>query len=124
MHDPGGETVASEDKPPSIWLEGESGKQLSLYIEADHVETVDDDDHVKEDQDTQTVPRDPVGTSDGVEHHPNEPTEPPDEEEGARRGNGKMKVDRRVKTVEEVETEESSRVDQPGGRGGNEDEMR
>ncbi|KAF8835868.1 hypothetical protein BDN67DRAFT_1015148 [Paxillus ammoniavirescens] len=95
----------------------ESGKRSSLYAKADHVETVDDND-------TQTAPRDPVGTSDGVERRPNEPTEPPDEEEGARRGNGKMKVDRRVETVEEVKTEESSQVNQPGDRGGNEDEMR
>ncbi|KAF8833004.1 hypothetical protein BDN67DRAFT_1018068 [Paxillus ammoniavirescens] len=114
----GGETVAPEDKSPSVWLKGESGKQSSLYVKADHVEMVDDNNHVKEDHDTQTAPRDPVGTSDSVKRHPNEPTEPPDKEEGARRGNGEMKVDRRV------EMEESSRVDQPGGRGGNEDETR
>ncbi|KIJ11253.1 hypothetical protein PAXINDRAFT_15883, partial [Paxillus involutus ATCC 200175] len=37
VHDPGGETK----KPPSVRLEGESGRRLSLHVETDDVETDD-----------------------------------------------------------------------------------
>ncbi|KAF8834520.1 hypothetical protein BDN67DRAFT_1016429 [Paxillus ammoniavirescens] len=110
LHDPGGQTVAPEDKPPSVRLEGESGKALSLYVEANHVE-VDNVDigTVNHDHDTQQSPRRPVGTPDGDEHHPNGPTEPPDEKEGE---------------ADKVETKELRRGDEPRGRGGSREESK
>ncbi|KIJ15060.1 hypothetical protein PAXINDRAFT_11980 [Paxillus involutus ATCC 200175] len=109
MNDPGSEMDAPGSQPPSVWLKGEKDKALSLYVEADHVEADDDNAKtvnatVKEDQDDQIPPRDPVGTQDGDMRCPNEPTEPPDEEEGARGGNGEL---RRIKMVEDVELKES-----------------
>jgi hypothetical protein len=52
VHDPGGETDAPGQPPPSVRLEGEKNKASSLYVEVDHVET--DDDHA-EDDDPATV---------------------------------------------------------------------
>ncbi|KAF8838847.1 hypothetical protein BDN67DRAFT_1012785 [Paxillus ammoniavirescens] len=52
-------------------------------------------------------PRNPVGTMDGDKRHPSEPTEPPDEEEAARGGNGE--VDGRGCR--------NKRVEVPGGEG-------
>ncbi|KIJ10411.1 hypothetical protein PAXINDRAFT_16566 [Paxillus involutus ATCC 200175] len=88
VHDPGGKTDSTDSKPPS----------------PNDVKTDDHDD--------QPMPRGPVGTPDGDLRCPNGPTEPPDEEKGARTGNSEMKVDKMVKTVEEVETEESSQDDE------------
>ncbi|KAF8834671.1 hypothetical protein BDN67DRAFT_1016259 [Paxillus ammoniavirescens] len=81
MHNPSGKMVTPEDKPPSIWLEGES--------------------------DNQPTPENPVGMQDGNEHCPNKPTEPPDEVKGARGGNGKGEMELLVENVEtRVETVE------------------
>ncbi|KAF8832993.1 hypothetical protein BDN67DRAFT_986322, partial [Paxillus ammoniavirescens] len=91
--------------------------QTSLNIEVNEVEM--DDDHVEEDHNTQTAPRDPVGTPDGIERHPDEPPEPPDNKEG-----DKSKVEMRVETVKQVEMKELSPVDQPGGRGDERVKMR
>ncbi|KIJ13943.1 hypothetical protein PAXINDRAFT_13267 [Paxillus involutus ATCC 200175] len=65
-----------------------------------------------DDHNDQPTPRGPVGTPDGNSRCPNRPTEPPDEEKGARRGNSEMKVNKTVEMVEEVEMEESSRDDE------------
>ncbi|KIJ12167.1 hypothetical protein PAXINDRAFT_14941 [Paxillus involutus ATCC 200175] len=82
VHDPGGETDAPDSVPPSVWLKGERNRHTSLNIEVNNVEMVvndaEDDDH------TQQPSRHPVGTMDGDERHPSEPTEPPDKEEGER----------------------------------------
>ncbi|KIJ08169.1 hypothetical protein PAXINDRAFT_18670, partial [Paxillus involutus ATCC 200175] len=86
--------------------------RTSLNVDVVDVET--DDNHAEDDDHTQQPSRHPVGTPDGDLRRPNGPTEPPDEEKGARRGNGEMKVDRRVETVEEVEMNASRRVDEPG----------
>ncbi|KAF8834328.1 hypothetical protein BDN67DRAFT_985401 [Paxillus ammoniavirescens] len=71
VHNPGSKMKA----PPSIWLKGERDNKLSLYVEADHIET-------NGNHNDQKLPKDPVGTQDGDTHRPNEPTEPPHEEEG------------------------------------------
>ncbi|KAF8837633.1 hypothetical protein BDN67DRAFT_1013707 [Paxillus ammoniavirescens] len=105
MDDQGGQTDSPGSPPLSVRLEGERDHEASRYVEADHVET--NSDHVEEDHDNQTRPRNPVGTTDGDEHHPSEPTEPPDENEGERRGNGKGDVESRVEMVKTVETVET-----------------
>ncbi|KAF8833166.1 hypothetical protein BDN67DRAFT_1017869 [Paxillus ammoniavirescens] len=131
--------VAPEDKPPSVRLEGESGKASSLYVEADHVE-VDNIDigTVDHDHDTQQSPRRPVGMPNSDEHRPNGPTEPPDEKEGEREVDSKLgdkskvemrveKVETRVETVkvvEPVETKELRQGDKPRGRGGSQEESK
>ncbi|KIJ19234.1 hypothetical protein PAXINDRAFT_8581 [Paxillus involutus ATCC 200175] len=74
LHDPDGQTDAPDSVPPSVRLEGERNRRMSLNVEVDDVET--DDDH------TQQPSRHPVGMTDGDERCPSEPTEPPDEEEG------------------------------------------
>ncbi|KIJ05737.1 hypothetical protein PAXINDRAFT_21032, partial [Paxillus involutus ATCC 200175] len=112
VHDPGDETDAPDSVPPSVRLEGERNRRTSLNVDVVDVET--DDNHAEDDDHTQQPSRHPVGTPDGDLRRPNGPTEPPDEEKGARRGNGEMKVDRRVETVEEVEMNASRRVDEPG----------
>ncbi|KAF8839610.1 hypothetical protein BDN67DRAFT_1012200 [Paxillus ammoniavirescens] len=106
LHDPGGQTDTPDSVPPSVQLEGEKIRPSSLYVEADHIKT--DDHEVEVDHETQKPPRGPVGTQHGDMRCPNEPTEPPDEEEGARRGNGDMKVDRRPggRGVEETKSRE------------------
>ncbi|KIJ06647.1 hypothetical protein PAXINDRAFT_20160 [Paxillus involutus ATCC 200175] len=107
VHDPGGETRAPDSTPPSVRLEGESSKRSSRHVEPNDVET---DDH-----NAQTTPRDPVGTQDGDTRPPNEPTEPPDKEEGADGGNGELRVKGVERsTVERDETNASSRTDKPG----------
>ncbi|KAF8839059.1 hypothetical protein BDN67DRAFT_1012597 [Paxillus ammoniavirescens] len=108
LHDPGGQTVAPGSVPPSVRLEGERNGLTSLNVGVDDVET--NGDHVKVDHKTQKPPRGPVGTQDGDMRCPNEPTEPPDDDKGARRG----KVESRIKPVE---TKESRRGDEPRGRG-------
>ncbi|KIK79691.1 hypothetical protein PAXRUDRAFT_160634 [Paxillus rubicundulus Ve08.2h10] len=75
MHDPGSSTKAPGSHPPRIGLEGEKDKALSLYVESMDIDM--DDTEVAQDQGDLTVPRDCVGI-----HHPNGPTEPPDEKEG------------------------------------------
>ncbi|KAF8832994.1 hypothetical protein BDN67DRAFT_1018085 [Paxillus ammoniavirescens] len=107
MHDPGGQMDPPGSQPLTIRLEGERIRVTSL-----HVETADND-HAEEDPDNQNPPRNPVGMTDGDEHHPNGPTEPPDEKEGERGVDGKLKV----KTVKNVESRESSRVDEPEDEG-------
>ncbi|KAF8834232.1 hypothetical protein BDN67DRAFT_1016714 [Paxillus ammoniavirescens] len=102
VHNPGSKTVSPGSEPPSVRLEGERNKATSLNIELTKVKTVDD--NVEEDQDDQKPPRDSVGTPDGDDRRPNELTEPPDEDEGARGGNSEV-------------TDESSRVDEPKGKG-------
>ncbi|KIJ13592.1 hypothetical protein PAXINDRAFT_13553 [Paxillus involutus ATCC 200175] len=120
VHDPGGETDAPGSQPPSVRLEGEKDKALSLYVEAYHVEADDDDaGTVDHDHDTQQSPRRPVGMPDGDEPRPNGPTEPPDEKEGDRGVDGESS---RVEGVEGVETQTSSRVDEPGGKGDERDD--
>ncbi|KAF8834086.1 hypothetical protein BDN67DRAFT_1016877 [Paxillus ammoniavirescens] len=111
LHNPRGETVSPGSKPPSVQLEGEKNKATSLYVEAVHVEM--NGNNAKVDNDELKLPRDPVGTQDGDERCPNEPTEPPDEE-GARGGKGELMVESRV---ELVQSNESSRVDEPKGKG-------
>jgi hypothetical protein len=78
VHDPGGETDTPGSLPLSVRLEGERNKAMSLYVKANDVRTVDYD------HNTQQLPRRPVGTPDGDKCRPNEPTEPPNKEEGAR----------------------------------------
>ncbi|KAF8833523.1 hypothetical protein BDN67DRAFT_1017457 [Paxillus ammoniavirescens] len=96
VHDPGGETDAPGSQPPSVRLEGERNRLPSLYIETD-------DNEVDE-----TKPsRNPVGTTDGDEHRPSEPTEPPDEKDGEREVDGELKKVDTTETVERVETKES-----------------
>ncbi|KIJ18389.1 hypothetical protein PAXINDRAFT_8642 [Paxillus involutus ATCC 200175] len=87
MHNPGGETVSPGSLPPSVRLEGEWNRLTSLHVELTDVETNDvDETSAKEagrppgQSKAKKPPRDPVGTSDGDTRHPNEPTEPPDEE--------------------------------------------
>ncbi|KAF8837097.1 hypothetical protein BDN67DRAFT_1014125 [Paxillus ammoniavirescens] len=94
VHNPGGQTVTPEDKPPSVQLEGERKWVTSLNVEANDIRTVDHD------HNTQQLPRRPMDTPDSDKHHPNGPTEPPDEKDG------------------------EQGVDEPRGRGGNEDESR
>ncbi|KIJ04825.1 hypothetical protein PAXINDRAFT_21888 [Paxillus involutus ATCC 200175] len=115
VHNPGGQTDAPDSVPPSVRLEGERNRLTSLYVEVDNVKM--DDDHAEDDVHTQQPSRHPVGTTDSVERRPNEPTEPPDKEEGERRGDGelrraddvKSKVKTRVETVEGVETSQRVR---------------
>ncbi|KIJ13525.1 hypothetical protein PAXINDRAFT_13642 [Paxillus involutus ATCC 200175] len=122
VHDPGGETDAPGSQPPSVRLEGEKDKALSLYVEANHDEA-DDHDVGTVDHDTQQSPRRPVGTQDGDTRPPSEPTEPPDEKERERGVDGEF---RGTSTVEEVETVEgvepnaSRRIDEPGDEGNEE----
>ncbi|KIJ06426.1 hypothetical protein PAXINDRAFT_20385 [Paxillus involutus ATCC 200175] len=115
LHDPGGQTDAPDSVPPSVRLEGERNRLTSLYVEVDHVET--DDDHAEDDDHAQQPSRHPVGTTDGDERRPSEPTEPPDEKEGEREVDGelgdKSKVETRVEMVEGVGTKKSRRVDKP-----------
>ncbi|KAF8836669.1 hypothetical protein BDN67DRAFT_1014489 [Paxillus ammoniavirescens] len=73
-----------------------------------------DDNHAKVDNNKSKPPQDPVGTTDGNERRPNEPTEPPDEKEGEQGVDSESTVE---STVERVESKTSSQVDQPGGRG-------
>jgi hypothetical protein len=80
LHDPDGQTDAPDSVPPSVRLEGERNRRTSLNVDVDDVET--DDDHAEDDDHTQQPSRHPVGTTDGDERRPSEPTEPPDEEEG------------------------------------------
>jgi hypothetical protein len=75
VHDPGSEMK----KSPSVQLKGKRSKATSLNIEPNNIET--DDDEVKGHHNVQKPPKDPVGMSDSNKHHPNRPTEPPDEEE-------------------------------------------
>ncbi|KIJ12438.1 hypothetical protein PAXINDRAFT_14762 [Paxillus involutus ATCC 200175] len=115
LHDPGGQTDAPDSVPPSVRLEGERNRLTSLYVEVDHVET--DDDHAEDDDHAQQPSRHPVGTTDGDERRPSEPTEPPDEKHGEREVDSKLgdksKVETRVETVEGVGTKKSRRVDKP-----------
>ncbi|KIJ07005.1 hypothetical protein PAXINDRAFT_19795 [Paxillus involutus ATCC 200175] len=130
VHDPGGEM----NKPPSVRLEGESGRRSSLHVETD-------DDHAEDDDHTQPPSRHPVGTTDGDKRRSNGPTEPPDEEKGADGGYGEQEVELTIKHVEttepgrveveevehvegvedvkDVESRESRRGDEPRGRGDN-----
>ncbi|KAF8838501.1 hypothetical protein BDN67DRAFT_1013030 [Paxillus ammoniavirescens] len=118
------DTARTETKePPSVRLEGERIRVTSRHVKTDDVE-MEDDDHVEEDPDNQNLPRNPVGTTDGDEHRPNGPTEPPDEKEGERGVDGELKVEMRVEMVENVKSRESSQVDQPGGRGVEETKLR
>ncbi|KIJ10618.1 hypothetical protein PAXINDRAFT_16388 [Paxillus involutus ATCC 200175] len=77
LHDPGGQTDAPDSVPPSIRLKGERNRLTSLYVESV-------DDHAEDDDHTQQPSRHPVGTMDGDERCPSEPTEAPDEKEGER----------------------------------------
>ncbi|KIJ07533.1 hypothetical protein PAXINDRAFT_19280 [Paxillus involutus ATCC 200175] len=79
MHDPGGKTTTSDSKPPSVWLEGESGKQSSQHVEPNVIETGDD--RPKGYQDDRKPLNNPVGMMDGDECPPNTPTELPNEDE-------------------------------------------
>ncbi|KAF8835657.1 hypothetical protein BDN67DRAFT_1015370 [Paxillus ammoniavirescens] len=112
VHDPGGQMVKPEDKPPSVRLKGEKNKATSLNVKVDNVEM--DDDHAKVDNNESKPPQDPVGTTDSDKRRPNEPTEPPDKKEGERGVDGESTVE---STVERVELKTLSQVDQPGGRG-------
>ncbi|KAF8833195.1 hypothetical protein BDN67DRAFT_1017842 [Paxillus ammoniavirescens] len=118
--------VAPEDKPPSVQLEGESGKASSLYVEADHVEADDADvGMVNHDHNTQQSPRRPVGMPDGDEHRPNRPTEPPDEKEGEREVDGELGEKSKVEMrADKVETKELRRGNEPRGRGGSREESK
>ncbi|KIJ04914.1 hypothetical protein PAXINDRAFT_21801 [Paxillus involutus ATCC 200175] len=105
VHNPGGETK----KTPSVRLEGERRRRASPYIELIDVDetNAEEDGRPQGQSKAKKSPRDPVGTMDSDEHHPNKPTEPPDEEEGEQRGNKDEGVER----------------DEPGDKG-NEDESR
>ncbi|KIJ12712.1 hypothetical protein PAXINDRAFT_14470 [Paxillus involutus ATCC 200175] len=116
VHDPGGETDAPGSQPPSIRLEGEKDKASSLYVEVDHVET--DDDH------TQQPSRHPVGTTDGNERCPSEPTEPLDKKERERGVDGEVRGTSTVKEVEDAKSKSSRRVDEPGDDRDDGDESR
>ncbi|KAF8835860.1 hypothetical protein BDN67DRAFT_984328 [Paxillus ammoniavirescens] len=108
VHDPGGQTVAPGSVPPSVWLEGERNGLTSLNVEVDKVKV--NGNHVEVNHETQKLPRGPVGTQDSDMCCPNEPTELPDKDEGARGGNGKVRV-------KSAEMKELRQGDQPGGRG-------
>ncbi|KAF8836634.1 hypothetical protein BDN67DRAFT_983801 [Paxillus ammoniavirescens] len=97
VHDPGGQTVEPEDKPPSVQLEGEKNKVTSLNVKVNNVEM--DNDHTKVDNDKLKLPQDPVGMTDGNERRPNEPTEPPDKKEGKRGVDGESTVESTVERV-------------------------
>ncbi|KIK76249.1 hypothetical protein PAXRUDRAFT_782617 [Paxillus rubicundulus Ve08.2h10] len=71
MHDPGGSMDLPRSQPLSIRLKGEKSGVDLHGMEYD------------KDQGNLTTPRDPVGMQDSNKCHPNEPTEPPDKEEGA-----------------------------------------
>ncbi|KIJ10288.1 hypothetical protein PAXINDRAFT_16685 [Paxillus involutus ATCC 200175] len=87
VHDPGGETDAPDSVPPSVRLEGERNRATSLNVEPDNVET--DNNEVNK-----TKPsRNPVGTTNGDERRPSEPTEPPDEKERERGVDSKVRGD-------------------------------
>ncbi|KAF8841209.1 hypothetical protein BDN67DRAFT_1010771 [Paxillus ammoniavirescens] len=107
LHDPDGEMKVTL----SVQLKGERIEDLSRYIELTDIKTNDvdaEEDRRPPDQSKMKKPsRNPVGTTDGDERCPNEPTEPPDKEEGERRGNKDEGVER----------------DEPGDKG-NEDESR
>ncbi|KIJ15692.1 hypothetical protein PAXINDRAFT_11292 [Paxillus involutus ATCC 200175] len=105
LHDPGSQTDTPDSVPPSVQLEGEKIRSLSLYVEADDINETDDD-KVEVNHKTQKLPQDPVGTQDGNERCPDGPTEPPDKEEGGRRENSKLRVEGRGS--EEVETSKST----------------
>ncbi|KAF8834914.1 hypothetical protein BDN67DRAFT_1016030 [Paxillus ammoniavirescens] len=105
MHDPGGQTkTPGSILPPSIQLKGEKNMPMSLYTKAVHVETDDND---IEDNHNYKTPRGPVVMQDGDMHHPSEPTEPPDDDEGARRGKDKSKVETGAEMVESVKMKQS-----------------
>ncbi|KIJ12622.1 hypothetical protein PAXINDRAFT_14547 [Paxillus involutus ATCC 200175] len=121
MYDPGGDTKTPDSKPPSVRLEGESGKRSSRHVKPNDVET--DDDH------TQQPSRHPVGTTDGDERRPSKPTERPDEKEGERGVDGELRdkseVKTTVETVENVETKgqsEGEDGDPNGGTNNDEDD--
>ncbi|KIJ07197.1 hypothetical protein PAXINDRAFT_19600 [Paxillus involutus ATCC 200175] len=111
LHDPGGQTDAPDSVPPSVRIEGERNRLTSLYVEVNHVET--DDDHAEDDDHTQPPSRHPVGTTDGDERRPSEPTEPPDEKHGEREVDGELGDKSKVETRR---SKKSRRGDEPRGR--------
>ncbi|KIJ09850.1 hypothetical protein PAXINDRAFT_17104, partial [Paxillus involutus ATCC 200175] len=111
LHDPGGQTDAPDSVPLSVRLEGERNRLTSLYVEVDHVET--DDDHAEDDDHAQQPSRHPVGTTDGDERRPSEPTEPPDEKHGEREVDGELGDKSKVETRR---SKKSRRGDEQRGR--------
>ncbi|KIJ09204.1 hypothetical protein PAXINDRAFT_17700 [Paxillus involutus ATCC 200175] len=77
LHDPGGQTNSPGSKPPSVQLEGERIRLMSLYVEVDDAETVDD--------------------------HTHEPTEPLDEEKGSNQIELKLRTSRESSRVDETD---------------------
>ncbi|KIJ08523.1 hypothetical protein PAXINDRAFT_18350 [Paxillus involutus ATCC 200175] len=124
VHDPGDETDTPGSQPPSVRLEGEKDKALSLYVEAYHIEADDNDiGMVDHDHDTQQSPRRPVGTPDGNEHRPSKPTEPPDEKEGGQGVDDEGVVDKSREVKGQIEGQSEGEDGDPnGGTNDNEDD--
>ncbi|KIJ06076.1 hypothetical protein PAXINDRAFT_20712 [Paxillus involutus ATCC 200175] len=131
VHDPGGET----NKPPSVRLEGESGRRLSLHVKTDDLKTskmaartradaVHDPgsetdapgsqplsvrlEGEKDKASSLYVEFDHVGTDDDHaedDDYTHEPTEPPDEKDGEREVDGELGDKSKVET--RVETVEA-----------------
>jgi hypothetical protein len=122
LHDPGGKTDSPGSVRLSIQLEGERNRVTSQHDKPNDIEMV------YHDHDNHKTSRGPVGTPDGDTCCPNEPTESPNEEEGAQRGKGKLRVKLRTELVklmvENIKMKESRQGDQPRGRGGNENQSR
>ncbi|KAF8836555.1 hypothetical protein BDN67DRAFT_1014615 [Paxillus ammoniavirescens] len=114
LHNPGGQTDAPDSVPPSIRLEGEKNRLMRLNVEPTDVKM--NDVNVEDNHDHQ-LPENPVGMTDGVEHHPNGPTEPPDKEQGEQ---GRVSELRDTLTVEDVGTDKSSQVNKTEGDEGDE----
>jgi hypothetical protein len=102
LHNPDGKTKVT----PSVRLEGERIEGSSRYVELTDIETnninAKEDGRPPDQLKTKKPSRNPVGTTDGNERRPNEPTEPPDKEEGEQRGNGELRK------VEDIITDELS----------------
>ncbi|KIJ04769.1 hypothetical protein PAXINDRAFT_21935 [Paxillus involutus ATCC 200175] len=105
VHDPGNETQATPN------------------IQTNNIDVETNGDHVEDDQEDLKLSRHPVGTMDGIKRCPNEPTEPPDEEEGERRGDGELRRAKDVKSKVETRVERSkeSTRGQSEGNGGQRD---
>ncbi|KIK93629.1 hypothetical protein PAXRUDRAFT_144654 [Paxillus rubicundulus Ve08.2h10] len=97
VHNPGGIMDSPISHTLSIWLEGEKHRWLTWHInpmDANSCKPPSVNGH----RGDQKTPRGTVGTMDGDEHGPNEPTEPPDEKEGGQGRDGEG-----TPTVENIE---------------------
>ncbi|KAF8840800.1 hypothetical protein BDN67DRAFT_980768 [Paxillus ammoniavirescens] len=112
VHGLGGKTRAPGSLPPSIQLEGERNRSMSLYFKADHIKM--NGDHAEEDHNNQRLPKDPVGTPDGDKYHPNRPIQPPDDKKGAQGVDGVEAVEREIRP-KEAKDKLGGKVEDDGG---------